>query len=58
MGAQLAYLEEMSERSHVAVRVVAFERGVYLGSTKNHFILLEMGDGLPGVLYRDGIKRA
>jgi transcriptional regulator with XRE-family HTH domain len=55
MRAQLAHLEEMSERPRVAVRVVAFEGGVYLGSTKNHFIVLEMGEGLPDILYLEGV---
>jgi transcriptional regulator with XRE-family HTH domain len=53
---QLKHLEEASIQPDVSVQVVGFERGVYLGSAKGHFILLGMGDELPDVLYQDGIQ--
>jgi transcriptional regulator with XRE-family HTH domain len=53
MGAQLVHLVEMSTRPQVNVQIVGFETGVHVGSSRNHFILIEMGDCLPDVLYRE-----
>jgi hypothetical protein len=55
MRAQLGHLLEMSTRAGVSVQVVGFERGVYPGCSRGHFILVDMGEELPDVLYREGI---
>lgn len=55
MSAQLAHLEAMSARERIEVRVIGFEVGAYPGGSLGHYILLEMGDGLPDVVYREGL---
>jgi Domain of unknown function (DUF5753) len=56
MTEQLKHLEAASIQPNVSVQIVGFERGVYMGSSKGHFILLGMGRELPDVLYQDGIQ--
>jgi hypothetical protein len=58
MAKQLAHLEEMSIRPRITVQVIGFEAGSHLGNSRGHFILVEMGDVLPDVLYTESIHGA
>lgn len=55
MAEQLAHMERMSMRPNITVQVIGFEAGSHLGMTKNQFILVELGDGFPDVLYTESI---
>jgi transcriptional regulator with XRE-family HTH domain len=56
MVEQLDHLEEMSNRPRITVQVVGFEAGSHLGGSLNNFILIQMDDDLPDVLYTDSIR--
>lgn len=53
MGAQLEHLVEMAGRPRIEIRVIGFEVGAYQGGSLGHYILLDMGRTLPGVVYAE-----
>ena len=55
MGAQLEHLEEMSTRPGVWIQVIGFDEGVYPGGSRGHYILVELDDELPAVIYQEGL---
>ena len=57
MRHQLEHLKTMSDRPGITVQVIGFEYGLYPGAGGNDFILLEMGDDLPDVLYEESLQK-
>lgn len=56
MRGQLEHLAAKSDEPDITVQVVGFDYGLY--STDSHFIILDMPDGLPDVLYQESLQRA
>lgn len=54
MTAQLEYLLECSDSPSTTIQIVGFEAGVHVGSVLSHFILLQLGESIPDVVYREG----
>lgn len=54
MSGQLAHLDAMSTRPGITIRVITFEVGAYPGGSLGHYVLLELGEGIPDVLYQEG----
>lgn len=55
MRRQLEHLHTAANEPGVTVQVVGFEYGLYPGG--NHFIILQMGDDLPDVLYTESLQK-
>jgi hypothetical protein len=56
MRAQLEHLHTKATEPGITVQVIGFEYGLYPGAGGNHFILLNMGDDLPDVLYSESLQ--
>jgi transcriptional regulator with XRE-family HTH domain len=54
MREQLERVHAAARRPHITVQVIAFDYGIHPG-TENNFILLELGDTMPGVVYTEGL---
>jgi len=55
MAEQLAHLEEMATRPGMSIQVIGFDQGVYPGGSRGHYVLVELDDELPDVLYQEGL---
>ncbi|MHA6785631.1 DUF5753 domain-containing protein [Pseudonocardia saturnea] len=54
MSRQLTHLLDASAAPRTTVQIVGFEAGTHLGTTSLHFILLDMGEEVPDVVYTEG----
>jgi hypothetical protein len=54
MRNQLEHLHTKAQEPGITVQVVGFEYGLYAGGY--HFILLQMGEDLPDVLYNESLQ--
>jgi hypothetical protein len=55
MSAQLEHLEEAAARPGVSIQVIGFDQGVYHGGSRGHYVLVELDDELPAVIYQEGL---
>jgi transcriptional regulator with XRE-family HTH domain len=54
MRSQLEHLYARANEPNITVQVIGFNYGLYPGGY--HFIILQMSDGLPDVLYNDSVE--
>jgi transcriptional regulator with XRE-family HTH domain len=57
MRSQLEHLHAKAKEPGITVQVIGFEYGLYPGAGGNHFLLLQMGDDLPDVLYEESLQK-